>query len=300
MPYKVAVLNKDIETLEFIKKCLDETDFIEYNIFKNITPYIDDISASDLILIDECCFISHKTEIEKIKNPILVMIPRDHTQIEDFDFDSLYSFIICDFIRKPFSKNVFVNKIKLLLKISDNTKSLDIGRLQILNNLWSLLNYSNLYVVVFDNEWHMQLINWPLSRLLGFSNEKDATGQKWLDYVSEHDLDLVEMEHNLVKEKKKPYSELTHDINTIDGVITVKWFSTFVNSTVNWTLSIGVPVSKDITSQDNIDALRAYYKDILSKDKLMIQSIKEVAMKSVNASSNCRLNNKIKNRMENK
>jgi hypothetical protein len=84
----------------------------------------------------------------------------------------------------------------------------------------------------------------------------------------------------IIVNKSQCYKEFTNDILDKDNkTITVKWFNTLINSEFNCVFSIGLPLTKEPTLDEDIDSLRSYFRDILEKDKTTINAMKEVTMK---------------------
>jgi len=72
---------------------------------------------------------------------------------------------------------------------------------------------------------------------------------------------------------------MANDVQSKNEIESIKWFITFINTSINWLFCLGTPITKDISSKENIDTLRAYFKDIIIKDRDMIQSIKDMQSK---------------------
>lgn len=150
--------------------------------------------------------------------------------------------------------------------------------------VWDMLNYAQMYVVILDRDMNIVLINYSLSTALGFKNEKEPIGRCWGDFIPPEGQDLVYVIHQkLAFEQDNSYREVTNEILTMDGEkILVKWFNIPINSQFNMTFSFGLP-RLDTPLIISEDAVRAYYHDILHRDKTMIKSIRDslVAQKRV-------------------
>jgi len=265
----ILVLTNNEEIINFVKNSLCHLCFS----IQNIKEYKDlhDIKY-DLLIIDDT-YVKDFPEISKIlKTPILMIFT---SKIDNFDFKVFDVFTICDFITKPYIGEILASRVRILSKIESSYLTLNSYKFKALTSLWDLLNYSNIYVVVFDRDFIIQLINWPLSKVIGFDDEKIAIGKKWDDYIPKYDKALSKNEYQKIIEDKKSYSELTIDVGFKDNYSTVKWFNSYINSTVNWIFCIGVPITKDITFKDNIDSVRSYFRDIIIKDRQVIQGIKD-------------------------
>ena len=111
--------------------------------------------------------------------------------------------------------------------------------------------------------------------------EKASTG--YADQARKKDIDFEKI---ILSEKKtilgnKAYEEFTNNIYN-EGTkksITVRWFNTLINHEFNCVFSIGLPLTKEPTIDEDIDSLRAYFRDILEQDKTVINAMKEITMK---------------------
>lgn len=150
--------------------------------------------------------------------------------------------------------------------------------------IWDMLNYANIYVVLLDSDMIIRLINWSLATDLGYESEKDLIGKHWLQFVPKEMCDeVVEAHENLSDNKQlKKYRELTNNIRTLNGeFIPVKWFNVPINSIYHMTFSMGLKLKNlDIEVDNSVseDSIRAYYRDIIEKDRTMIQSLKDVVL----------------------
>lgn len=150
--------------------------------------------------------------------------------------------------------------------------------------IWDMLNYANIYVVLLDKNMIIRLINYSLANDLGYKNEKTAVGHCWVDHIPPSSLTIVRIAHKELafgKDKSK-YKEVINDIKLGDGTsVSTKWFNIPINSHYNMTFSIGIKLTN---SEDYIriseDSIRAYYKDIIEKDRSMIKSLREVAVRN--------------------
>lgn len=185
-----------------------------------------------------------------------------------------------DFIYINDNKNDFINKICILLRVSAYQRYISYKTNKIEHAVWDLFNYSNLYVIALDEEFTIKLCSFSLATILGFKNENEIIGKNWLEFIPNSTYDIIKEVHNDILEKQKP-GEFTNDIISKNGnIISVKWFNSKINHNFNWTFSVGVPLKKDISPEDSIDALRAYYKDILKRDQTMIQTVQKIISNS--------------------
>ena len=150
--------------------------------------------------------------------------------------------------------------------------------------IWDMLNYANMYVLLLDCDMTIRLVNWSLATDLGFENEQEVIGKNWSEFIPENCKKIVKTAHRCLafEDNKKRYRELTNDIQTLSGKkITVKWFNIHINSSYQMTFSIGLK-SNILKSSDativSEDSIRSYYRDIIEKDRTMIQSLKDVVI----------------------
>lgn len=150
--------------------------------------------------------------------------------------------------------------------------------------IWDMLNYANIYVLLLDKNLIIRLINYNLANDLGYKNEKLAVGHCWLEHIPPTSLTIVRIAHKELvfgKDKSK-YKEVTNDIKLGTGQsVSTKWFNIPINSQYNMTFSIGIKLT---VPEDYIkiseESIRAYYKDIIEKDRSMIKSLREVAVQN--------------------
>jgi hypothetical protein len=150
------------------------------------------------------------------------------------------------------------------------------------NALFDMLNYANMYTIILDENLNIRYINWSLSKALGFSSEFEPIGKCWLDFVPRSFADNVKVIHKTIIDAAEPdkYKEVVSDIISITGTqITVKWFNTKINHEYNWTFSFGLPSNEPLEITE--ETIRAYYRDILDKDRTMIQSMRELLTSSL-------------------
>lgn len=143
--------------------------------------------------------------------------------------------------------------------------------------IWQLLNYSNLFVVVLDEQLNIKLMNWRLATALGFQNENEPVGRCWLDFIPDSKRVVIKHIHQKVLSGDPQFSEALTDLTIAgDQGISVRWFNCSINHEYNWTFSIGVPLAP-FTAEMHVDSLRAYFQDIIQRDATMIQAIRDVA-----------------------
>lgn len=148
--------------------------------------------------------------------------------------------------------------------------------------LFDMLNYANMYTIILDEKMNIRYINWSLAKALGFNNEFEPIGRCWNDFLPKTMVDNIALIHKTIIDGSDPdkYREVMSDIITLTGrQITVKWFNTKINHEYNWTFSFGLPSNEPLEKTE--EAIRAYYRDILEKDRTMIQSMRELLTSSL-------------------
>jgi PAS domain S-box-containing protein len=292
MQRKVLILltNESEECLVGIKKLVNENiknvELVTFKDKRHLMMY-DHIADADLIITDISIsddkeeMRTYNDQLVKIaapgKIPLLLVVSDDKFDDNLIDYFSKCS--IYDFVRKPFNYKIFVNRIKVLLNIPRTKKTLEDAKRKVEINLWNLLNYSNLLILVLTKDNEIKLCNYRLCKFLGFDNEEEVVGKQWPDFLNESDRSVLAYIQDKMKEKIEDFEEVAYDIITPDGGISVKWFISMINSDLNWTFCIGMPIYSGITIEDNLDTLRSYFRDIIVKDRTTINAMREVTKK---------------------
>jgi hypothetical protein len=280
----IYIVSKDEEMIKFITSSVKEREYSseEDSFFiktiENLEEACRENFMCDILILDgnlieqlDLCRNSLNKNI-----PVLVMLDIPAEEINNFDFKRIEFLKIYDFMRNPFLDNIFYHKIKLLINLSDSNKMLNSDKSKAISHLWGLLNYTNLYVIVLDDNLKIRLANYPLLKFINIENENDAVGIDWMSYIPEVDKDQVLHATKKLISQEENYIEITNDISNSQDTVTVRWFISYVNDKTHWLFSIGVPISHSVSTQANIDTVRAYYRDVILKDRAMIKNIKEV------------------------
>ena len=148
-----------------------------------------------------------------------------------------------------------------------------IAKLQ--QTVFNMLNYANMYVLVLDEKMTIKFANDCLEKDLGFKEQGESIGRCWLDFIVEEERKTITIVHGVLsKGESKKYSEFQNDIKSIDGEIHhVHWFNCHINSDYNWTFSFGI--RKEPVPEITAESIRGYFRDIIQKDRTMIESIKD-------------------------
>ena len=182
---------------------------------------------------------------------------------------------IFDFVNKPVTQGNFKNKINLLTQIYNYNKVLIFEKEKSVGTIWDMLNHALIFIVLLDKDLNIRLANYSLAKELGFNSEKEIIGTEWLVFIEPvmHDI-LREVQSNMLS-GGTDYREFTNNIVSKNKeLIKVKWFNTYANNNSHLCVSIGVPY-KDISANESVDSVRSYFRDIVDRDKTMIQAIKQ-------------------------
>lgn len=292
MSKKILVLltNESPECIETITKLVGKAikncNIVPFENKKQLVRY-EHLADADLIITD-VSITDNKEEMKSYYDQLIKIAAPEKIPLllvvadEQFDESLVEYFAKCaiyDFIRKPYNYKIFVNRVKVLLNIPRTKKTLEDAKRKVEINLWNLLNYSNLLILVLTKDGTVKLSNYRLAKFVGYDNEEDLVGKSWYDFLKESDKDVVQYIQERMKGKFEDFDEVAYDIVTPEGQISVKWFISVINSDLNWTFCIGMPIYSGITIEDNLDALRAYFRDIIVKDRTTINAMKEVTKK---------------------
>jgi len=142
--------------------------------------------------------------------------------------------------------------------------------------IWDMLNYSNMYFLILDKKMNIKLINYRLSKTLGFDSEKEVVGKHWLQFIQDKDKKYIENCHLKITNENDTdhFNEIVNEIiSKNNNVVLVRWFNIAINSKYNVVMSFGLP--RTINEELTDESIRSYYTDVLEKDKTMIKFLKE-------------------------
>jgi len=150
---------------------------------------------------------------------------------------------------------------------------------EVLKALWDIINYSNLFFLLVDEKMNIKLINFCLAKTLGFNDEHEPLGRCWLDFIMPEKKSIVAAIYQGVMQENPQFHEVIHDVIVHHATcIPVKWFNSKVNHNLNWMFSVGIPLIANITPEDSEDSIRSYFRDIITKDRTMINALRDVAL----------------------
>jgi len=152
-----------------------------------------------------------------------------------------------------------------------------------------MMNYANMFVLVLDDKMIIRFCNWSLATALGFENEFEPIGSCWLDFIQDHERELISSVHNSVmmdQEIARQFQEYANNIVTLNGeILDVKWFNAQINHDYHWTFSFGLLVQP--ADQVSEESVRSYYRDIIQKDRTMILSLRDMIVKGSKTVESC-------------
>lgn len=148
--------------------------------------------------------------------------------------------------------------------------------------IFNMLNFTNMYCLVLDPQMVVKFINQSLALDLGYESYDKVLGKCWLDHVVDEDHELIKTVHAAIAYGvdgwEEKYREVQNNIKRLDGnAMTVYWFNSHVNSDMNWTFSFGLQRPVRIMEDNGTDSgIRDFYYDVIQKDRLMINSMRDV------------------------
>jgi PAS domain S-box-containing protein len=290
--YLVYLKYEDKERLNAIRNfILEQINNVDVRGFTSISDLKKDpdILKADLVILelhfnDKCLGLLEKDikriYHENLTTPLLFISDTDNFDQKKVLFLYDYPILIYDFIAKEFVESiVFTNRIKVLLNLRRLVRVSCNEAKHLHMNLWKLLDYSNIFALILDQNYHIKAINDHLAKTLGFL-PNDLINEDWLKFLKNDDQDVIKYVLKQVLNDNGEYSEFSNDIIDIDqNIITVKWFNSLINHNYHWVFSVGIPVTiNQPTLDEDIQSIRSYFKDILQKDKTVINAMREVAL----------------------
>ena len=295
-PYLIYLTHQDKEFEKKLEQMImSKIRNVEVRIFKQRSDILieHDAPNADLIILD-LLFDDHP-QLDRAENalknladrhspppPFLVIVNAECFDHNKINFVNTYPDVYFDFIDQDhFFEFIFINRIKVLLSIPKILKLSKYQKGELQRNLWMALDYSNLFIVILDEHFKVLLTNYQLAKTLGFENEDVVIGHQWTEFLTPVEDELIQHVFGEILKGNKAYEEFTNDIIpiTTKKPITVKWFNTYINNNFNCSFSIGLPITKEPNINADVESVRAYFTDILKKDRTTINAMKEVTMK---------------------
>jgi len=276
--------NKEITTMlkEMIEKKIPNVDIYSFNRCNDMMMH-SAITEANLFIID----IELNSELkgneiadELFKNefniPYLFMSGKNY----EYECFEKYEYTY-DFILKPFNTDKLVNRIKVLLKVSKAYKRHKIEQTKLQLSLKELFDYTNIYMLILDDDMKVKSCSYKLGKDLGYNSEEDMIGLNWKQFLKEKDITKLDIVHKNVVNDTEKYQkflrEVTNKIVTRTGsTINVKWFNSRIRNGQIYTFSIGIPYNRKVSASDDIDSIRSYWKHVLDKDETTLKALKNV------------------------
>ncbi len=143
--------------------------------------------------------------------------------------------------------------------------------------IFNMLNFTNMYVLILDQNMIIKFANNSLAIDLGFEKYDDLLDKCWLEFIKTKEGETISAIHHAIANGTKDwevYREFQNTINGKKGELNVCWFNSHINTDYNWTFSFGI--RKKTTQEVSMDSVREYYQDIISKDRVMINAMRDV------------------------
>jgi hypothetical protein len=144
--------------------------------------------------------------------------------------------------------------------------------------IFSMLNFTNMYCLVLDHEMHVKFVNLSLAIDLGFESYEEVIDQCWMDFIIPNEKDMIKTIHHSIANNlnnwERKYVEVQSTMLTKNNkAIEVYWFNSHINTDLNWTFSFGIK-KRDMT-KDEDENLRDFYFDMIKKDRVLINSMRD-------------------------
>jgi len=276
--------DKDIVQLQIEYLCAKIPDVD----IKGFTNCFDMINHPDLKNVS-LCIIDIELNLDKPGNEIAKEMYENKLDIpylfmsgKNYNFECFedYQFTF-DFIQKPIDLNMFLTRVKVLLKVSKNYKLHSIEKTKLQVSLKELFDYTNIYLLILDCDMKIKMCSYKLGKDLGFKHEEEMIGLPWKQFLKEKDQTKIKTVFNNVVNDTEKYQkflrEVTNKIITKTGsTISVKWFNSRIRNGNIYTFSIGIPYNRKVTPADDIESIRSYWKHVLDKDETTLRALKEV------------------------
>ena len=248
-------------------------DMIEHSLVEEANLFIIDIELNAELKGNEVAAELFKNEFNI---PYLFMSGKNY-EYECFEnYDYTY-----DFILKPFDTDKLINRIKVLLKVSETYKRHKIEQKKLQLSLKELFDYTNIYMLILDSNMKVKSCSYKLGKDLGYKSEEEIIGLNWKQFLKEKDSTKIDLVHKNVVEDSDKYQkflrEVTNKVVTKSGTtINVKWFNSRIRNGNIYTFSIGIPYNRTVNASDDIESIRSYWKHVLDKDETTLKALKNV------------------------
>lgn len=197
-----------------------------------------------------------------------------------YNFDSFEGYdLTYDFVKKPFDMKQTLNRIKVLLKVALTYDDHIDQQTKLKVSLRELFDYTNIYLLILDEDMKIKLCSYKLWKDLGFNAEAEIIGLNWNQFTPKKDLDrLHDIHFNVINDTSQYQNSLREVTNKIlttkNTTITVKWFNSRIANSHTYAFSIGIPYNRNVTEADEIESIRAYWKHIVDQDQTTLKALK--------------------------
>lgn len=243
--------------------------------------FAEDVNLADLIIVQEE-FLSRMPDISNLPfTPLLIVC--------DYDYQTSLPELLCkngiySLLSKDSSKREVLDKVDFslrvrskLLEIQDDLRKAESERTRFEENIWELIDYAKFFLVVLDKDLNIRVCNDSLASILGLRDGKEAVGMNWLNFTPEESRESLKRVYSYLLSGDETHKEFVEEIVTATNeVIFIKWFNRLANGSL--LLRVGVATSSENNSRKTIDDVRLYFKNVIEKDRTMI----EVLKKSIN------------------
>lgn len=191
----IFVLDRDVVVLESIRHILIDDSGFDVHIFNNTEDLLshDLLNEVDLLIID----VELKSDDDSILYNDICSIGIDvpalfiSSVVDDGIFKGLKCNTVYDFMSKPFpSDKLFLNRVKLLLKVSSKMHEKDEKLLEETQKLALIVNHSSELINLADLDGKMVFLNDAGSKMLGIDQD-EVESINIMDIILDHQQDLV-------------------------------------------------------------------------------------------------------------
>lgn len=275
---KIFIVNSDINQVKTIEHILLKSIPLDYLVFHSYEELIKYkyFQDADLFIVGESEGLQYNDICSKLLDSSTVLFIVSSTDNKNKLLSKKYDdSCIIDTINHPPDELEFINKIKLLLKVSSYQKSkFDVTfQTKLSDAIWKVLYYSQFYILIMDCDLKVKIVNNAFADMLGM-DKKDIIGKICLDCVDKDYQDAF-IDICITSVNDKTYKEIVVDITTFENKkLMVKWFCNPINTKSPHLFCVGIPI-EGVKINDSLDTIREYYKNLISKDSIMIKSLKE-------------------------
>ena len=276
----IYVIDDEQESLSLLKDII-ESKLPDVSVFTFLDDsfFDTDLTKVDLFIVDVSLKSKHSGfNIEEklyslCPNVPLLMISSVLSANETIK--TLPSDYVVDFVSKPLMMDVFVNRLNVLLRISKNTCSIKEEAKEYQKNIWSLLQHVvGMYVVVSRLDGTILLCNDYFVKDLGYNSSVDIVGKKWQDeFITEEELKIIN--YGITDENKVSSEAAMYIKSNNNSSYFVKWFFALINDKNNLVLGVGAPILKDNAGTNDIDSIRDYFSNLITRDRNVINILKK-------------------------